>query len=189
MFKKILKYFILPLILLLCAMTFFSPFKTYNGFNYKMIKTDIIINAPVKKVFAYLSNSANASKWSTYVNHITPLNTNEIADGQIGSTRRCFKQKDEQGIVWDEKIVLRNQDSARALIIYNTKGFPIMSEGLETQQLYKIIDSNKTQLSLTLFFEKDNANLMDKLKMHFASYIVNFVFEKNLNNIKYFNEH
>jgi hypothetical protein len=180
--KKFIVYLVGFICVSLFGMVVFSPYKN------NVVQYTTIINAPAAKVFTYTGNANTAKNWSSYVNHITPLNPTVAQDGTIGSTRRCFKNADEQGIVWDEDVVVVQEILRRKLTIYNAKGFPIMANHLATEQLYHAIDSNKMQLTFTLFFDAENISVIDKLKMHFASYRVKSIFEKNLANIKHWNE-
>ena len=85
-YKKIgkrLLYVFLFLCLFLAVVIGFSPYGFQKGFSYKLIKHSIDINAPVEKVFAFLGNSHNASRWSSFVNHITVLNRDSFTDGTI----------------------------------------------------------------------------------------------------------
>ncbi len=81
---------VLSLILLISGMVACSPYGSYDGFSYKLVKCTITIDAPVDSVFVFLGNSDNASRWSVYVDHITTLNSDSFADGTVGCRRRCF---------------------------------------------------------------------------------------------------
>ena len=129
----------------------------YQGSSHK-----VIINAPAKQIYQYLSNSKNASEWSSFVSHIIPLNPKITKDGTIGSIRRCFKNKNEKGETWDEEIVINELNQRRRLTIFNLKNFPLNSNGLLTEQLYKTISKNQCQLSFSLFLN-EKAGIVDHL--------------------------
>ena len=59
-----------------------SPFRKAEN-NFVLAKK-ITINKPAKEVYTYLGNSATASDWSMFVDHITPLNPDKVADGKKG---------------------------------------------------------------------------------------------------------
>ncbi len=162
----------------------FSPYKNNQETGYKCIALSIEISQPVEKVFAYLGNSKNASKWSVYVDHITTLNIDKVSDGEVGSTRRCFKEKNEQGIVWDEDIAEVIPNIKRRLTIYNAKGFPIMVEGILTEQRYKRLNDSTTHLTFTVFHKNSNLDFVSTIKIHFASYTIANIFKRNLEKIK-----
>lgn len=168
------------------ALVFFSPYKNQPNRGHAIINT-IDIKANQEQLYNYLGNSENASDWSSYVSHIETLNEPEFADGEKGSTRRCY-QKDDKTNTWDERIELAYPYSYRRLSIYNVKGFPIGSKALLTEQLYERIDSSSTKLSLTLYLDPDKSDWADHLKMFIASYRVGSIFEANLENIKKANE-
>jgi len=117
------------------------------------------------------------------VNHITPLNLNNFNDGEKGSIRRCFKNKNEKGMYWDEEILIDEKNKRRRLSIYNKHNFSINGPELVTEQLYQKNDS-KCMLSFTVSFPDNNHGWIDALKLHFASYTISNIFEGNLNRIK-----
>jgi len=162
----------------------FSPYGAKENFNYKLVLNTIEINAPVDSIFNFLGNSANAARWSVYVDHITTLNNDSVPDGTPGSRRRCFQNADEQGIKWDELITLRETNKKRQIIIYNDYGFPLMASHLATEQLYENIGENKTKLSFTLFFLNYEPSMLEQLKTYIAGFKVKSVYEKNMLNIK-----
>lgn len=162
----------------------FIPYRSQKEFSYKALVEEIEINAPSSAVYAYLGNSSNAAKWSVFVNHIVPLNTDEVPDGKPGSFRRCFQNKDETGMIWDEEITVADPAKRRQLTIFNMKNFPIMTDGLATEQLYDSLGPTKTRLRFTLFFKDVKPGLMDELKMYVAAWEVSRIYRANLQNIK-----
>ncbi len=184
LFFKIIFGITLLIVVSLFFLIMFSSFRNNQEVGYKCIALSIEIKQPVEKVFAYLGNSKNASNWSIYVDHITALNTDKIPDGAIGSTRRCFKEKNEQGIIWDEDIVEVIPNKKRRLSIYNAKGFPIMTEGILTEQIYMSLNDSTTHLTFTVFNKNPNLDFISTLKTHIASYSISDIFVKNLKNIK-----
>ena len=140
---------------------------------------EIMINKPLPEVYAYVSNSANAAKWSSFVDHISLL---EGEDGQLHCKRRCFKNEDETGLQWDEEILLVDPMKTRRLSIYNAKGFAIYIDGLITEQRYSQ-EGNDASLNLVLILPK-GASLWDKIKFYIGAYKVKSVFTSNLKNIK-----
>lgn len=172
------------ILILVTATLVLSPFGSHKDFNYKLIINSIEINAPVDSVYQFLGNSANATKWSVFVNHITPLNTTEIADGKIGSKRRCFQNPDEKGLQWDEEITVADLNKRRQLTIFNMKEFGLEAPGLATEQIYETISETKTKLSFTLFYINNNPSFLDLLKTYYAAFEVKSIYERNMSNIK-----
>ena len=129
--------------LIFTSMIYFSPFGKYDEASYKLLKHSVVINAPVEKVFQYLGNSANATKWSVFVDHITPLNINEVADGKMGSIRRCFVKANETGMIWDEIITEVIPNKKRQLLVYDLVNFKMTADNLATEQLYEKIGDKK----------------------------------------------
>jgi hypothetical protein len=174
------------LVLALALAIGFSPFsKNYDNGEWEM-EVSIAIDANTDSVYTYLSNSSNAGTWSSYVDHITPLNSDSILDGEVGSIRRCFKNENEEGIVWDEKI-LRVQNSPtfyRELSVYNLHNFPLQTDNLVTRQIYQKMNTNKTQLTFGLYKTVDYINITDVLKMKLSGHYISYLFNKNLANIK-----
>lgn len=174
----------LALVLLIIGMVVFSPYGAQKDFPYKLVKCTVEINAPADSVFRFLGNSANATKWSVYVDHIIPLNRDSFPDGTIGSRRRCFCKKDESGIKWDELITEKIADKKRQLLLYNLEGFPITAEHLATEQLYENLGDNKCSLTFTLFFKDAKPGLWESLKTYFAGYKIKDIYSANMDNIK-----
>ncbi|MFM9986501.1 MAG: SRPBCC family protein [Flavobacteriales bacterium] len=168
----------------LVGMISFSPYKSYDGFPYKLIKTTVVINAPADSVFRYLGNSENARNWSVFVHHIEPLNSDSVPDGQPGSKRRAYCNENEEGRRWDEITTLVEPNKRRQLTTFNYVDFWMTAEGLATEQLYVPLNDSTTQLSFTLFYLNVDPSWWEILKTHFASYTVDDIFERNMANIK-----
>lgn len=181
---KILLFILLFVIVATAAMIYFSPYRTHEGFPYKVMKHSIEINAPAEKVYEYLGNSANASDWSVFVDHITPLNTDSVPDGAVGSRRRCFVNPDETGTRWDETITENTPNTKRQITIYNMIDFPMRADNLATEQIYKKINDNSTDLTFTVFYLNAKPSFWDELKTHIASYKIISIFKGNMDNIK-----
>lgn len=170
--------------LLLSLFFILSPYKFNEQYKQKVIEYSIEINAPKDSVFKYLGNSNNASNWSVFVNHISTLNANEVKDGSVGSIRRCFCNKDESGMKWDELITVVEQGKKRQLIIYNLQNFTFSAEGLATEQLYESIEHNKTKLTFVCFYLNHESTLLEEIKTYIAAYKMKHIFKKNMENIK-----
>jgi uncharacterized protein YndB with AHSA1/START domain len=183
-FKKLFLWLFILLTAGLTAAILFSPYGKHEGFDYKLIKHTVEIDAPVEKVFNFLGNSENAKRWSVFVNHITPLNTDTFADGTPGARRRCYQQADEQGIQWDELITIVEKNKRRQLTCYDLKDFPMTAENLATEQIYEELPGKGCRLSFTLFFYQDRSTWWDELKTYLAAYKVKSIYEENMANIK-----
>ena len=166
---------------------FFSPYQFQPDFQKRILIETTEIHAPIKQVFTYLGNSDNARNWSSFVSHIIPLNPKKVADGAVGSIRRCFKNPDENGEQWDEEILIVEPNQRRRLSIFNLKNFQIGSEFLLTEQLYERLGAKRCRLTFTLFL-KEEAGWIEHLKMYYASYQISRIFKKNIQNIKTINE-
>jgi hypothetical protein len=182
--KKWLLGICIVLILAVTGMIVFSPYGSQKGFSYKLVKCNVVIDAPVDSVFKFLGNSANASRWSVYVDHITPLNADSFPDGSIGSRRRCFCNKDETGAKWDELTTERIPGKKRQLLIYNMQEFSMSAEHLATEQLYETTADNKCSLTFTVFYKDVKPGLLEKFKLYFAGYKIKDIFYRNMTNIK-----
>jgi uncharacterized protein YndB with AHSA1/START domain len=181
--KRIEFYILLVLVLLFSAMIVFSPYGSQSSLPYKAISHTVDIDAPVSMVFAYLGNSANASNWSVFVDHIVPLNTDSVNDGTPGSIRRCFTDSAEKEMKWDELITEVVPNKKRQLTIYNMIDFPMSAKGLATEQLYQTINDSTTRLTFTVFFQND-PTLWDQVKMYIGAYRIKPIFRNNMGNIK-----
>ncbi len=187
--KKIGFWLIAVLFTAIVVMVIFSPFTKKGANDYRSVEYTVEINAPAETVFNYLGNSDNAANWSSYVDHISTLNSDFYKDGELGSIRRCFKNKNEEGILWDEEILAVTPNKNRVLSIYNMQGFASPISGLQTEQIYEAISANKTQLTFSLYFASHGASWFETLKMHLASYTIYKRFKDNLENVKQLVEH
>lgn len=160
-----------------------SPYKLHSD-DFKTVEYAMDIESPIDSVFKYMSNSSFASDWSSFVDHITPLNPDDFRDGEKGSVRRVFVTENEQGAQWDEKIIEVVPNKKRTLTIYNIQGLPLKADGLLTDQRYEKINASKTRLSLVLYFDEQHRGILQGIKMHLAAYRVHSIFKKNLVNIK-----
>lgn len=179
--------FLIGLFILATLLTLVRCSSTYDlsqEYSYRMIAESIEIEAPVTVVYQYLGNSDHAKDWSVFVDHISPLNPGEVADGMPGSQRRCFANEDENGIVWDEEIVEAWDDSLRTLTIFNLKGFSLKAEGLLTNQMYEQLPGKSTRLTFTLHYGEKDPRIGERIKTHLASPKVSRIFRENLRNIK-----
>lgn len=176
---------ILLIPIVFAGMIIFSPYGKVDGFNYKIIKNTVHINAPVDSVFLFLGNSAKASEWSVFVDHINTLNSDSFPDGSTGSRRRCFINSNENGMQWDELITEVISNKKRQLTIYNLKDFKMTVEDLATEQLYEATSDDGCQLTFTVFFLNNQPTILETLKTYFAAYQIKSIFEDNMNNIKH----
>lgn len=182
--KKISLITLSILILGMILMIIFSPYKHYGKNNYRSVDYTITINVPADSVFRYLGNSGNAEDWSSFVDHITALNEDKYPDGTVGSIRRCFQNKDEKGIIWDEEILEVIPNKLRRLSIYNLQGFSLQADGLQTEQIYKELGPGKMELTFSVFFRDHEPSWIESLKMYYASYTMKSIFAANLKNVK-----
>lgn len=187
-FIHCLKGFPRSVLLLLLTIWVFSPYGTHPDFDQKLIHESVIIQAPVEQVYVYLGNSDNARHWSTFVDHITPLNPETHSDGTVGAQRRCFKQADEAGIVWDEEILVNEPNRRRQLSVYHLNGFSLQADDLRTEQVFTALDDQRCEVALTLFYAPGTSNWLSEFKMIYAAYTVAPIFRKNLHQIKQLNE-
>lgn len=182
-FKKIALVILALITLSVVVLIIINPYK-YHDDDFRTVEAAITINSPVDSVFAYMSNSDYASDWSSFVDHIDPLNSDKIPDGNKYSIRRVFVSKNEKGARWDEKIKEVVPGKRRLLSIYNIKGLAMSTDGLLTEQRYEKVGANKTRLSLVLYFKKGQRGWWNGFKMHLASFEIRSIFERNLENIK-----
>ncbi|OGS76186.1 MAG: hypothetical protein A3D31_01015 [Candidatus Fluviicola riflensis] len=162
----------------------FSPYRSHEGYSYRLIKESVVVDVPVDSAFKFLGNSDNAKRWSVYVDHITTLNSIRTPDGTPGSIRRCFCNKDEKGQRWDELITLVEPNKRRQLTTYNLVDFPMQANGLASEQHFRKISENRCEITFTLFFANHDPGLWDEFKTFFGAYKVQSIFRLNLNNIK-----
>lgn len=164
---------------------FFSPYGKGELYDNRFLKSSVTISMSKDSVYNVLGNSENARKWSVFVHHINTVNSSQIMDGTVGSIRRCYQNKDESGLRWDEEVIINKKNRTRRLSIFNMIHFDMSADYLMTDQIYEDIEDG-CKLTFTLFFvvSKD-IPFMDEIKMYFAAYAIEDIFQKNLINIKH----
>lgn len=172
------------LALILIAGLVFSPWGSHVGFPYPLVIESVEIAAPCERVHAYLGDSHNARDWSVFVDHITPLNDDVVPDGAEGSLRRSFRNADETGMRWDERLELV-EPLRRRLTVYGVTGLPLPpTDGdLLTEQIYEPLGADACRLSFTLFL-RDEASVRDAALMHLVAWPTAAIFGSNIENVK-----
>lgn len=185
---KIVIWLVAIFIVASVVMIIISPYGKHEGFSQKVVKTTIEIDKPIEEVYKYLGNSANASNWSVYVDHITPLNSDSFPDGAVGSRRRVFCNENEEGRRWDELISENVKHEKRELELYNYHDFPMTANNLATGQKYEAISENKTLLTFSVYFKNYEPSWIELYKMYLGSFWIKDIFDKNMKNIKMYVE-
>ena len=185
--RRKLKFFLLFTPFLLAFLGFsiivFSPYKKDKFLSHKLINESILINTSCEAAYKYLGNSNNSSAWSVYVDHISPINEDIVADGDLGSIRRCFKKNNEKDGTWDEEILFIEKNKLRRLSCFNFQDLTLKPELIYTEQIYE--DKNgDCLLKFTLFSPKNELSLWEEFKFYLGSYPAASIFRKNLKNIK-----
>ena len=90
----------------LALIIFFSPYGKGDFYDNRFLKSSVTISVSKDSVYNVLGNSENARKWSVFVHHINTVNSSQIMDGTVGSIRRCYQNKDESGLRWDEEVII-----------------------------------------------------------------------------------
>jgi len=126
-----------------------SPYNYSPHYLQHAVITEIEIAKSHETVFDYLRKSVNAKDWSIYVKKITPINGKKVADAKVGSIRKCYGL--DTSIVWSAEITEVQKNLSRRLRIFDTAGFSVMIEDLETEQHYAALDNSNTKMSLTLY--------------------------------------
>lgn len=101
------------------------------------ISHTVDIDAPLREVWEYGSDSTRAAEWSVYFHHITPETApDRPADGEVGAFRRCFRDAEERGTRWDETTEAVDVLRQRTIRTFNLVGFPVW--GLPRAQEYEV---------------------------------------------------
>ncbi len=157
-----------------------------NSADWSQAVTESIkINAPLKEVWKYASNSDNAKEWSIFFDHISPLPG--IPDGQIGALRRCFRMANETGPYWDEVVTEVIPEKLRQITTYNLTGFPfnflVKGQFVFVRQMYRSIDENTSEL-VFLTRSAPSGNVFGDLAFYLSRKETARIFKLNLENIK-----
>lgn len=156
--------------------------------RHVMTTYSIEIDAPVEEVWNFLSDNRNAKGWSVIFDHIAPMASSPVPEGQIGALRRCYRNDDQQGFFWDEKTLTTEPyryRSLRTFNISNTSWDFFENFQFTAHQTYEDLGNNKTRLT----FSGD----LDDYKKYsiserFVFWVTQFegerIFRLNLENIK-----
>ncbi|MGI9173979.1 MAG: SRPBCC family protein [Rhodothermales bacterium] len=156
-------------------------------------EAEVVIDAPIEAVWAYVGESRNAHAWSVYFHHITPKRTSGSApDGTPGALRICYRHADETGVQWDEVIVMAEQEDTvwtRRLRSFNLRGFSGVPGLLATRTAYNVeqryvaLGPRQTALRFRTRLEPGSNAL---LRLAFRPYRneMERIFRLNLENIK-----
>ncbi len=148
------------------------------------ISASVEIDRPVSEVWTYVSDTKNAIQWSIYFHHISNL-PNEFPDGAVGAIRRCYRNENEAGVFWDEKVLFIKSEKTRIIYSYNFNGYYAESKTYSAYVLqdYTYMGENKTRLT---FKTQASAEMTawDRIMFYFSKKQVAEIFEKNLKNIK-----
>lgn len=153
------------------------------------ISHSVEIAAPVAAVWQYLSDSENAKEWSTFFSHIrASAQTDQgIKDGDIGSLRRCFREKSESVLWWDETVLQINPLKERIIYTYHLKGFwPLWitrGSSFFVKQSYRDLGNGKSSLSFSTVADPQNGP-MSRLLFQLGKSEGLDIFVKNLENIR-----
>ena len=181
---KVIGFTTVGLSLLIGILIYKSPY-TYKN-NKAIIESKVSIKNNCENVFSYLGNSDNASKWSVFVDSIIPLNQYDFEDGSPLSKRRCFTGGEDE-FMWDEEILTVVPNDSRTLKCYNFQNLYIESSELITEQKYKPTFEG-CEVTFTLKYRDQNVDWFEHAKLKFIGYYIDYIFSRNLENIKNENE-
>lgn len=131
--------------------------------NKSILRSSVVIDAPISDVWDYNGNDENAKNWSIFFAKIVPCPTTDCPEnkkflpGQVGSIRRCFRNENEKGVFWDEVTLesTKNEKAAyRKILTHNINGYDF--ESLKTkaefvvEQTYTSLNENQTELSFSV---------------------------------------
>jgi Polyketide cyclase / dehydrase and lipid transport len=145
----------------------------------------VVIHAPIEVVWAYTGDSAQAAKWSTFFDHITPLPG--IPEGQVGALRRCYRRPDGSGLNWDEKTTFVEAPTERHLLTFNIQRSPIPGmDRYEFNVIHKLraISPEETELTFSSTLAKMDFRFFGLYKLIFGGIEGARIVKDNLENIK-----
>lgn len=150
------------------------------------ISYTVEIEAPIAKTWEYMSSSDNAKDWSVFFSHIS-ADPSSASDGSPGSLRRCFRDKTEALLWWDETVLKVIPFRERDIYTYHLKGFwPQVftkNSSFYVRQTYQEIGSQKTALTFSTVADAQNP-WVNRLLFQLGKAEGLDIFKKNLENIK-----
>jgi len=148
----------------------------------------VVIDAPVQNVWDFLSDNRNAKGWSVIFDHISPMASSPVAEGQIGALRRCFRNDNEQGFFWDERTLTSEPYKERTLRTYNVSNTSWeLFEKFQFTAYQKYEDLGNGQTRLTFEGDLDDYtkySVFERFIFWVSQHEGERVFRLNLENIK-----
>ena len=148
----------------------------------------VVIDAPVNTVWDFLSDNRNAKGWSVIFDHISPMASSPVAEGQIGALRRCFRNDNEQGFFWDERTLTSEPYKERTLRTYNVSNTSWeLFEKFQFTAYQKYQDLGNGQTRLTFEGDLDDYtkySVFERFIFWVSQHEGERVFRLNLENIK-----
>ena len=183
--KRFSLIIITPIIFIILAISISFVIATQKEQVYKEF---VVIDAGQKEVWDYLSDNSNAKMWSIFFDHISTLETtgSDVAEGGVGSVRRCFRNSNEQGISWDEVTVKTEPYHLRQIHTYNIQNWPLEDFNVlefDVYQTYEKLGKNNTKLGFTASL-KSPQTAYAKWLFYISKWETLRVFKVNLENIK-----
>jgi hypothetical protein len=175
-----------------------SPYQRHPGTGHRMLSQGVDIAAAADSVFLFLGDTADAGRWSVYIDAIKPLNADSVTPWAPGSRFRCFVRKgrnagkegtDGKERSWDEIVREAVPGRRRSLVLYGFAGFSAAPDSLTLEQVFtplKDADGREvgaSRLDFNLYFTRE-PGWKETLQMFFAAYSIQGIFSRDLAAVK-----
>ena len=166
-----------------------SPYQRQPGAAFRMLSHGVDIAAAADSVFLFLGDTAQAGRWSVFVDEFRPLNADSVAPWGAGSRFRCFVRKEGKERSWDETVLEAIPGRKRSLVLYGFAGFSAAPDSLSLEQVITpLLDAEgrevgASHLAFRLYFT-GAPGWKETLQMFFAAYSIRAIFSRDLENVK-----
>jgi uncharacterized protein YndB with AHSA1/START domain len=166
-----------------------SPYKLQPGSDRRMLSISTDIAAAADSVYRFLGDTANAERWSVFIDEIAPLNADSVQPWAAGSRLRCFVRNDGKERRWDETVREAVPGRKRLLVLYGFEGFSAAPDSLTLEQIFAPMEDAEgrevaaSRLTFNLYFTR-GPGWRETLQMFFAAYSVKGIFSRDLAHVK-----
>jgi hypothetical protein len=154
-----------------------------------MLSRSVDIAAAADSVFLFLGDTANARRWSVYVDEVRPLNADSVPPFAAGSRFRRHVRKEGKERRWDETVLEAVPGRKRSLVLYGFEGFSAAPDSLTLEQVLTPLEDadgrevGACRLTFNLYFTR-GPGWKETLQMFFAAYAIKGIFSRDLENVK-----
>jgi hypothetical protein len=154
-----------------------------------MLSQSLDMAAAADSAYRFLGDTANAGRWSVFVDEILPLNADSVAPWAPGSRLRCFVRSGGKERRWDETVLETVPGRKRVLVLHGFAGFSAAPDSLTLEQVFTPLEDadgrevRAVRMTFNLYFTRP-PGWRETFQMFFAAYSIKGIFSRDLANVK-----